>query len=93
MPEHFRMGDQLAGFDQILQAIGGLGFVVALIVVAVQYRRRLRDIKRLEGAVVELANNLRAALAKVEVYERVQPGGSVVGSDGDGADAPGRGLY
>lgn len=87
MPEHFGMGDQLAGFDQILQAIGVLGFLIALIVVAVQYRRRLRDIKRLEGAVTELANNLRAALAKVEVYERMSPAGSVFAGEADGAGA------
>lgn len=64
----------MAGFDQLLRIAGSVAFVVLLIGAAVQYRRRVREVKRLEAAVLELASNLRAASAKVETYERMYPG-------------------
>lgn len=91
LPEQFCMGDQLAGFDDVLRIAGSVAFVVVLISAAVQYRRRVRDIRRLEAAVLELASNLRAASAKVEVYERMYPGVAAALGMTDGAGEAGSG--
>lgn len=73
MPEHSGMGDQLAGFDQLMRAVGGVAFVIFLVLVAVQYRRRLRDIRRLAESNELLTRQLITALSRLEVYETVRP--------------------
>jgi hypothetical protein len=58
------------GFFEILQGIGGLAFVVALVVVAVQYRHRQRDIRRLKDVNELLARELAVAQARIDEMER-----------------------
>ena len=52
--------------------IGGLAFVVVLIIVAVLYRRRLREVRQLREVNGMLSRELAAATARVEVLERMQ---------------------
>jgi hypothetical protein len=87
------MGDQLAGFDEWVRAAGGLAFAVLLVVVAVQYRRRLRDIRKLRESNGLLSRQLAAALERLRVYEtlrpELRPRGSVwSGSGWDGLEKP-----
>ena len=95
LSENSLMGDQWSGIDQALSLVGSIGFIVALVIVAVQYRRRLREIRRLTEANGLLARQLVAALARLDVYETVQPdrqpGERFPGRSGWLADPPGSG--
>ncbi len=64
------MTDADAATFQIAQGLGGILFVVLLVVVAVLYRRRLRQIKRLTETNGMLAQQLAATTARLEEIER-----------------------
>lgn len=64
------MDDSSALAVQVAQGVGSLLFVVLLMVVAVQYRRRLRQIRRLTEANGALSRELAAAQARIDEMER-----------------------
>jgi Tfp pilus assembly protein PilN len=73
---------------QVAQGVGSLAFFLLLIVVAIQYRRRLRKIRRLTQTNVLLSQQLAAATARMDEMERWQSRSVAEGRHQDPVLAP-----
>lgn len=66
------MTDEDVAFFQVAQGVGSLVFFLLLVIVAVQYRRRPRQIKALTQANGALTQQLAATSVRLDEMERWQ---------------------
>jgi len=78
---------------QVAQGVGSLVFFLLLIVVAIQYRRRLREIRRLTQTNVLLSQQLAAASARMDEMERWQRRSLAEDRYPEPVDVPRTGLH